>query len=197
MDLYPWRHEGVERFLSSGRLLLADDMGLGETAQAIAASHVLSRSGRVRRGLLIVPASLKPQWNQEWKRFSDVAVDVVEGPPEARARSYRRVREGFLIALYEQTFRDLERMRSWRPDLVVLDEAQRIKNWATKTAVAVKQLRPPYRLVLTGTPMENRLVELASIMEWVDSHALEPKWRLGPQHEVTEDGKRGPVGHAI
>jgi SNF2 family DNA or RNA helicase len=77
---------------------------------------------------------------------------------------------------------------------VVLDEAQRIKNWATKTAAAVKQLTPPYRLVLTGTPMENRLGELASLMDWVDDHALEPKWRLVPWHTEHADGSRAAVG---
>ena len=71
----------------------------------------------------------------------------------------------------------------------MLDEAQRIKNWATKTALSVKQLDPPYRLVLTGTPMENRIDELASIVEWVDDLALEPKWRLVPWHTTPVDGK--------
>src|SRR5579885_1334518 len=64
--LYPYQHEGVRRFLAEGRLLLADDMGLGKTAQAIAACGVLWRSGRVRRGIVIAPASLKPQWAREW-----------------------------------------------------------------------------------------------------------------------------------
>ena len=72
----------------------------------------------------------------------------------------------------------------------MLDEAQRIKNWATKTALSVKGLTPPYRLVLTGTPMENRIEELASIVEWVDDMALEPKWRLNPLHSVYADGRR-------
>ena len=80
------------------------------------------------------------------------------------------------------------------PDLVVLDEAQRIKNWATKTALSVKGLAPPYRLVLTGTPMENRIEELASIVEWVDEYALEPKWRLGAIHSVRADGKQEILG---
>jgi len=71
----------------------------------------------------------------------------------------------------------------------VLDEAQRIKNWATKTALTVKRLEPPFRLVLTGTPMENRIDELASIVEWVDDLALEPKWRLVPWHTTPVDGK--------
>ncbi len=194
LDLYPYQREGVERFLERGRLLLADDMGLGKTAQAIAACHALFRSQRVRRGLLIVPAPLKAQWEREWRRFSDAPVEVIEGPPDDRRRAYRRMSRGFLIANYEQTFRDLSWMKAWKPELVVLDEAQRIKNWATKTAEAVKQLTPPYRLVLTGTPMENRLEELASIMDWVDDHALEPKWRLVPWHTLHEDGARGLRG---
>ena len=89
--------------------------------------------------------------------------------------------------------RDLDVVRDWTPDIVVLDEAQRIKNWATKTALTVKRLDPPYRLVLTGTPMENRLDELASIVEWVDDLALEPKWRLAAvAHDAggREDGDR-------
>src|SRR5207245_4352691 len=69
--LYPYQREGVERFLASGRLLLADDMGLGKTAEAIAACHALFFAGRARRGLLIVPAALKPQWKREWEAMTD------------------------------------------------------------------------------------------------------------------------------
>ena len=69
-----------------------------------------------------------------------------------------------------------------------------MKNWATKTALTIKRLKPEYRLVLTGTPMENRLDELASVVEWVDDWVLEPKWRLGPWHSVYADGKREVVG---
>ncbi len=76
----------------------------------------------------------------------------------------------------------------------MLDEAQRIKNWATKTALSVKGLTPTYRLVLTGTPMENRIDELASIVEWVDDMALEPKWRLSSLHATRADGRREIVG---
>jgi hypothetical protein len=83
--LYPYQRDGVRRFLAGGRLVLADDMGLGKTAQAIAASHVLFRTDRVRRGLLIVPASLKDQWLREWRLFSDVPLSVVDGNPTGRA----------------------------------------------------------------------------------------------------------------
>jgi superfamily II DNA or RNA helicase len=188
--LYPYQRDGVKRFLETGRLLLADDMGLGKTAQAIACCEILCRSGRVRKGLVIAPAALKPQWAREWAHFSDLPVEVIDGTPTERQALYASRKEGFFIINYEQLLRDLEPVRAWDPDLVVLDEAQRIKNWATKTALSVKGLSPPYRLVLTGTPMENRIEELASIVEWVDDHALEPKWRLPALHAIRCDGRK-------
>jgi len=177
---YGYQRQGVQRFLEEGRLLLADDMGLGKTAQAITACHVLWETERVRRGLLIVPASLKPQWLHEWSSFTAAPIEVVDGSPRERRATYRRVKRGHLLINYEQLLRDFDEVAAWKPDIVVLDEAQRIKNWATKSAAYVKCLRPSYRLVLTGTPMENRIDELASIYDWVDSFALEPKWRLAP-----------------
>jgi hypothetical protein len=187
-SLYRYQHDGVARFLMRGRLLLADDMGLGKTAQAIAACHALWHTGRVRRGLLVVPASLKPQWLREWQLFTDAPGAMIEGAPGQRRAAFEACRRGFLLGNYEQLIRDIDVVRDWTPDIVVLDEAQRIKNWATKTAVTVKRLDPPYRLVLTGTPMENRLDELASIVEWIDDHALEPKWRLAAWHTTPVDG---------
>jgi superfamily II DNA or RNA helicase len=192
--LYAYQSEGVERMLETGRLVLADDMGLGKTAQAIAVCHTLLHAHRIERGLLVVPASLKGQWVREWQLFSDAPIELVEGRPEERARIYRQTRRGFLVTNYEQVLRDLEAILAWSPGLVVLDEAQRIKNWATKTAVYVKKLRPPYRMVLTGTPMENRLEELASIVEWIDDCALEPKWRLAPWHSAAIDDSTGARG---
>jgi SNF2 family DNA or RNA helicase len=193
--LYPYQHDGVERFFISGRLLLADDMGLGKTAQTIAVCHALWHTGRVRRGLLVVPAALKPQWLREWQLFTDAPATVVDGSPSQRRAAFEACGRGFLLGNYEQLLRDLDIVREWTPDIVVLDEAQRIKNWATKTALTVKRLDPPYRLVLTGTPMENRLDELASIVEWVDDLALEPKWRLTAWHTTSVDG-RTEVGGA-
>ena len=192
--LYSYQREGVESFLKLGRLLLADDMGLGKTAQATAATDILWRTRRIRRGLIIAPASLKPQWAREWAQFSDLPITVIDGSPAERQAIYETCRAGLFIINYEQLIRDLGTIRQWAPDLVVLDEAQRIKNWATKTALSVKGLAPLYRLVLTGTPMENRIDELASIVEWVDDMALEPKWRLNAMHSVYADGRREVTG---
>jgi hypothetical protein len=181
--LYPYQREGVERFLERQRLLLADDMGLGKTTQAIAACHALYSAGVIERGLLIVPAPLKDQWVREWQATTDCApLLAVDGRAEERQRLLERTKRGFLVMNYEQLLRDLAAVRRYAPSLVILDEAQRLKNWATKSSSYVMSLEPEWRLVLTGTPLENRLEELATLLDWVDDTALAPKWRLGPWH---------------
>lgn len=194
--LYPYQRQGVQRFLEEQRLLLADDMGLGKTTQAIAACHVLYESGQARRGLLIVPAPLKDQWLREWQATTDrVPLTIVEGRVNERARQYRQTKDGYLVMNYEQLLRDLELVRRFAPEMVVLDEAQRIKNWATKSNAYVMSLQPTWRLVLTGTPMENRLEELATLLDWIDDTALAPKWRLSTWHtEWGTDGRTQRVG---
>jgi hypothetical protein len=125
--LYPYQRDGVERFFISGRLLLADDMGLGKTAQAIAACHALWHTSRVRRGLLVVPAALKSQWLREWQLFTDVPATVVDGTPSQRRAAFEACRRGFPLGNYEQLLRDLDIVREWTPDIIVLDEVQRRK----------------------------------------------------------------------
>jgi hypothetical protein len=181
--LYAYQREGVVRFLEAKRLLLADDMGLGKTTQAIAACHALYESQQVERGLLIVPAALKDQWVREWQATTErVPILAVEGNATERARQLENTQRGFLVMNYEQLLRDLASVRRFAPSLVILDEAQRIKNWATKSSAYVMSLEPEWRLVLTGTPLENRLEELATLLDWVDDTALAPKWRLAPWH---------------
>jgi hypothetical protein len=194
--LYPYQLEGVVRFLERQRLLLADDMGLGKTTQAIAACHALYAAGRVERGLLIVPAALKEQWLREWQATTDRAPLVaVDGPAEERARLFAETKRGFLVMNYEQLLRDLAAVQGFAPSLIIVDEAQRIKNWATKSSAYVMSLEPEWRLVLTGTPLENRLEELATLLDWVDDTALAPKWRLAPWHTAWgADGSSERVG---
>lgn len=194
-SLYPYQREGVRRFFEEERLLLADDMGLGKTTQAVAGCHALFHAGRASRGLLVVPAALKPQWVREWEATTDVPIASIDGRPDERRRQYETARRGFLIIGYEQLLRDLPSVQRFNPQIVVLDEAQRIKNWETKSATYVKTLNPRYRLVLTGTPMENRLEELASVLDWLDDIALAPKWRLAAWHTYAYgDGGSGVAG---
>lgn len=192
--LFPYQHEGVERLLRDGRLLLGDDMGLGKTTQVIAAASALFSAGAIKKALVVVPAPLKAQWAREWGEVSKVAITIVDGTAEARATLLKKTQLGVLLMNYEQVVRDPEPVRAFAPDLIVLDEAQRIKNWAAKTSHVMKSLTPRYRWILTGTPFENRLDELASLVEWIDDHAMEPKWRLDAFHSERADGTTTVVG---
>src|SRR5690606_25394165 len=98
---YDYQKEGVRQFLRTGRLLLADDMGLGKTTQAIACCHALWTTGRIERGLLVVPASLRSQWLREWAQTTNIELTEVRGGPEERAEQYRWTKRGFLLIGYE------------------------------------------------------------------------------------------------
>ncbi len=184
--LHAYQDHGVRFLARTGRAFLADDMGLGKTVQAIAACLLLRRAAGVRRFLVVCPASLKYQWHNEIANVAGERAVVVEGRRSLREEAYRRWRDGFLVLNYELVLRDLDLLRAAPADVVVLDEAQRIKNWDTKTAKATKQLESPFAFVLTGTPLENRLAELHSLVEFLHPRALGPRWRLLPYHAVID-----------
>jgi superfamily II DNA or RNA helicase len=189
--LYPFQVEGVGFLAGNGRALLADDMGLGKTLQAIAATVWLQRNAQVERILVVCPASLKQQWAREIERFADLETHIVQGSPPARRQLYRQG-SGVYIINYELVRRDFDDISALlSPDLLILDEAQRIKNWRTKTAAAVKRIDSRYAFVLTGTPLENRLEDLYSLMQVVDQQVLGPLWRYLADFHVTDE--RGKV----
>ncbi|HEC05091.1 MAG TPA: DEAD/DEAH box helicase, partial [Thiothrix sp.] len=192
--LYPYQVDGVAFLAANGRALLADDMGLGKTLQAIAAASWLMKNAGVERVLVICPASLKQQWAREIEKFTDYSVQIIEGNPEARHVQYRRG-SGFCIINYELTLRDLSVINEvLHPDLLILDEAQRIKNWRTKIASTIKQVSSRYAFVLSGTPLENRLEDLFSLMQVVDAAVLGPLWRYLMDFHLT-DGKGKVLGY--
>jgi len=185
--LYPYQMDGVAFLAANGRALLADDMGLGKTLQAIAAAVWLKDNAGAERTLIVCPASLKHQWAREIERFCDLPVQIIQGNAAARGVQYRRG-AGFYIANYELILRDVTVINeTLRPDLLILDEAQRIKNWRTKIATAVKMIPSRYAFVLSGTPLENRLEDLYSLMQVVDPHVLGPLWRYLVDFHVTDD----------
>ena len=148
--LHRYQERGAVFLARSGRAFLADDMGLGKTLQAIVAALLLRRFVGAHKALVVCPASLKHQWRGEIERACGERATVVEGPRSKRLEDYANWDGGFLVLNYELVLRDLEAIRAAGSDLVVLDEAQRIKNWGTKTAQAVKQLTSPWAFVLTG-----------------------------------------------
>jgi superfamily II DNA or RNA helicase len=189
VKLYPYQKEGALFVARAGRALLADDMGLGKTIQSITAAEILARTAGVERVLIVTPTSLKHQWKREIATFTHRSAAVIEGGPRARSAVYAG-EAFFKIANYETMHLDVEAIRKWSPDLVILDEAQRIKNWKTRTARTVKQLQTQHAIVLTGTPLENRLEELHSIVEFVDRYRLGPSFRFLAEHQQLDpDGR--------
>ena len=187
--LYPYQAAGALFAACAGRALIGDEMGLGKTIQAIAAAELLSRHCGVQRVLIVCPTSLKHQWQREIKRFSTREAQVIHGLRPARQRQYQE--EGACkITNYETLARDLDLIAGWSPDLVIVDEAQRVKNWNTIAARALKRIESPYAIVLTGTPLENRLEELISIVQFVDQHRLGPTWRLLHEHQIRDEAGR-------
>ncbi len=188
--LYGYQEEGVLHLTFGRRAMLADDMGLGKTVQAIAAATLLKQLRDIQRVLIVCPASLKHQWAREIRRFTSLSVQVIEGNQIQRRKLYRDL-QFFNIINYELVRFDEAQIIQREFDLVILDEAQRIKNWRTKTADKVKRLRSPYAFVLTGTPLENRLDELYSVFQFIDPTILGPLWRFNQRYYETE---RRPSG---
>ncbi len=189
--LFAYQTEGVAFLASRGRALLADDMGLGKTLQAICAASWLTEHENINRVLVLCPASLKHQWAREIQKFTKYSVQIIQGNAENRTVQYRADALFFIIN-YELVLRDLSVItETLKPDLVVLDEAQRIKNWRTKLASTVKLISSRYVFVLSGTPLENRLEDLYSLLQVVDARVLGPLWRCLLDFHISDE--RGKV----
>jgi hypothetical protein len=197
VPLFPYQREGMLHLAFTERALLADEMGLGKTIQAIAACALLHRLGKARRALVVTPASLKTEWEEQIRRFTTLNYQIVFGGKLRRLGQYQARPDlpFFTIVNYEQMVPDaLDVNAHLAPDIVVLDEAQRIKNWNTKTAQAVKRLRSRYAFVLTGTPIENRIDELQSLMDFLHPSVLGPLFRFNRDFYELDDRGR-PVGY--
>ena len=181
--LRPYQERGLAwlAFLESVGLggILADDMGLGKTVQLLALLLRDSRQGRNREGpaptLLVCPMSLVGNWEREATRFApDLTVHVHHGTERPRGTAFQEVvaASDLVITTYGLVIRDVAELRalSWRR--VVLDEAQAVKNAAARAAVAVRSLPAAHRFAVTGTPVENRLGDLWSLMEFANPGVL-------------------------
>ncbi len=187
--LLPYQMDGIAFAVGAGRAVLADDMGLGKTIQGIGVAELLAREAGIKKVLIVCPASLKSQWRSEIHRFCDRDVQLITGRIAERLPQYRS--EGFFtVCNYEQVLRDIQAIETVPWDLIVLDEGQRIKNWEAKTTQVVKSLRSRFALVLSGTPLENRLEDLYSVATFIDARRLGPAFRFFHRHRIVdENGK--------
>lgn len=185
-ELLPYQLDGIAFAVGAGRAVLADEMGLGKTIQGVGVAELLAREARISKVLVVCPTSLKSQWKGEIERFSDRSVQLVSGAMAERGPQYA----GdcfFTICNYEQVLRDILDIERTTWDLIILDEGQRIKNWQANTTRIVKGLRSRFALVLSGTPLENRLDELYSVIQFIDDRRLGPGFRFFHNHRVLDE----------
>jgi len=189
-ELYDYQKQGIQFAMQAGRSLLADDMGLGKTIQAIATAQLLKRECGISKVLVVCPTSLKYQWKSEIEKFTNETVCVIEGNASKRTLQYTENESFYVIVSYSVLLTDLEKVNQLGADFVILDEAQRIKNFKSKIAKQVKQIESQFAMVLTGTPLENKLEDLYSIMQFVDSYSLGPFYKFISSHQIKdENGK--------
>jgi len=181
-NLFDYQKKGVLFSLFKSGSIIADEMGLGKTLQSITAALLKKDIFNLKRTLVICPASLKLQWKKEIERFSDEKATIVEGSRDQRRDIYQTSDDFFLLANYEAVLRDITVIINHPPDMIILDEAQRIKNYDTKTSHAVKSIPRKHALVISGTPLENRLLDLYSVMNFIEPDVLSPQWEFSMNH---------------
>ena len=187
-ELLPFQRIGVRALLANDRLLLADDMGLGKTVQAVAALRILRANRAIRNCLIVAPATLLNQWRGELHKWApELHAIIVRGRSEERVWQWAS-ESPLKIVSYETLRSDADvgvggPLSRCRWDVVIADEAQRIKN-RNRTSEVVKRLDRVRSWALTGTPLENDEDELASIMEFVDHEPSGQRRRYRPGLEL-------------
>lgn len=174
-ELYPYQRESVDLMVDRGAMLLGLVMGAGKTVTTIAAIERLFELDEIDQCLVVVPASLKYQWQREIAKFTDSRSVVIDGQPKAREKAWRSLMSvRYVIVNPETLARDLEHLTRVNIQAVVVDEATIIKSRVSKRSKLIKKLgrKSQYRFALTGQPIENRPEELFSIMEFVDPSVL-------------------------
>jgi SNF2 family DNA or RNA helicase len=147
--------------------ILADEMGLGKTVQTI--SYLLSEKQEHQKlnALIVAPASLTFNWQQEIKRFApSISATVISGTKEEREAQMAQSAD-VRITSYASLRQDIDAYQALELSCLILDEAQMVKNSATKTAQALRSLEVPQRFALSGTPIENNLEELWSLFQMI------------------------------
>ncbi|MFH1195547.1 MAG: DEAD/DEAH box helicase [bacterium] len=191
--LFDYQKESILFALFKAGSIIADEMGLGKTLQAITIAILKKELFNFKRTLVICPASLKYQWKKEIEKFSDEKALIIEGTRESRHSIYKNSETYFIIANYEAVMRDVTLIQNYPPDMIILDEAQKIKNYETKTSHAVKSIPRKHALVITGTPLENNLLDLYSIMNFIKPEILAPQWEFSMNHCYFDKSKKNRI----
>lgn len=189
VSLYAYQKEGIRFAYRAGKSIIADEMGLGKTIQAIGTAELMKKNKLIGSVLIVCPTSLKYQWKKEIEKFTDSTAIVIEGNHFQRKKMYE-ASEFYKIVSYNSMSNDVKILRSLHTDFLIMDEVQRLKNWKTQISQSARHIDADYAVVLSGTPLENKLEELYSVMQFVDQYCLGPYYQFMDQAVITnETGK--------
>lgn len=191
--LFEYQKEGVLFSLFKKASIIADEMGLGKTLQAITTAILKKSVFDFNKTLIVCPASLKAQWKKEIEKFSDEKALIIQGFPDERAKQYESDQYYFFIVNYETILRDHRAINQAGFDFLILDEVQRAKNFETKTSLSLKRLEVKHYLAITGTPIENKLIDIFSIMSILDPYFFGPLWEFSYQHCLFDPSKPNKI----
>ena len=188
VSLYPYQKEGIRFAFERGRTIIADEMGLGKTIQAIGTAELLRREALAERVMVVCPTSLKYQWQREIERFTGghAKVLVIEGNALKRKEQYE-ADEPYKIVSYNCMANDVKTWGNLTTDVLIMDEVQRLKNWKTQISIAARKIQSDYAVILSGTPLENKLEELYSVMQFADQYCIGPFWQFKNDCIVTDE----------
>ncbi len=187
---FPYQYSGISFLFPRNHAILADEMGLGKTMQCITAIRMLIRSGRLNQVLLICPKPLVTNWQREFETWApEIPVIAVNGNQTNRSWLWQRDQTSVKIANYELLTRDEHLLvdNDLSFDLVVLDEAQRIKNSGNSTSKVVTKISRERSWALTGTPIENSIEDLVGIFEFVSPGVLSSHMTTRHVREQVQD----------
>ena len=176
-QLYPFQYQGVKWLINRSGGILADDMGLGKTVQVISAIRLLFNRAKLRTALVICPKGLIATWEREFSRWApELGVAVLTPPARLREDAWKTVarRRHVLLTNYEQLRTPPEILRRTPPDLIVTDEAHRLRRPGAQVTSGVFELRPKRFWALTGTPLERDLEDMATLLSLVAPNRFAP-----------------------
>jgi SNF2 family DNA or RNA helicase len=186
---FPYQLEGIAFLYPRLAAILADEMGLGKTMQAITSVRLLLRTGHIRSCLLICPKPLLSNWQREFRLWApELPIAVIQGDAARRQWQWETAQAPIKIANYELLVRDREWLLEQASfDLVILDEAQRIKNRSSTTSQIACGIRRQRSWALTGTPVENSTDDLLGIFEFLAPGHLHADMRVSALGDAARD----------
>ena len=187
---FPYQMKGIAFLMPRESALLADEMGLGKTAQSIIAMRLLFHGGFIHNALVVCPKPLVINWTRELRMWApDLPFEVVGGDTEARRATWHVSNCPLKVVNYELLTRDVAFVTDEKVsfDLVILDEAQRIKSRESKTSQVVRSLRRKRSWAMSGTPIENKPEDLVNIFAFVDPQRIPPETPTQRLPELTSD----------